>query len=180
MTGKIKDLFALALGFLGPVLVAAAVLILQGAGPDAVEDVFRYGSALATLKVPDPAAPSKLVRWIAGNSDLGGRLPWPFGKTNYLVWWGCGSWPIWLASVPALAVLSFGAKADRSRRLVAGLDALRLDPGGDARLILAALLPPAHARPGDRPGPGPVGVAGPGHHAASDLRAGDIRGRLPH
>ena len=117
--GKVKDLAALAAGFAAPWLVAAAVLGAQGAGADAVEDVFRYGSALATAKVPDLHAPSKLVRWFAGNSDPDGRLPWPFGRTNYLVWWGSGSWPIWLASVPALVWMSFGAKESRFRRLFA-------------------------------------------------------------
>ena len=46
-----------------------------------------------------------MIRWITGNADPTGRLPWPFGTTDYLVWWGSGSWPLWLVSIPALAYL---------------------------------------------------------------------------
>ncbi len=117
--GKLGDLAALALGFAGPWVAAVGVLWLQGAGPDAFEDVVRYGSALARDKVADPRAPSPIVRWLTGNADRGGKLPWPFGGTTYLVWWGAGSWPLWAASVPALAWLVVGRGADRSRRLAA-------------------------------------------------------------
>ncbi len=116
---RLRDLAALALGFAAPWLVAAVVLWLQGAGADAFEDIVGYGSALATAKVADPNAPPKLLRWIVGNSDPLGKLPWPFGRTNYLVWWGTGSWPAWLAAAPALAWMVVGRGADRARRLVA-------------------------------------------------------------
>jgi hypothetical protein len=97
------------------------VLWLQGAGAAAYDDIVGYGSALATLKVPDPNAPSKIVRWITGNADPQGHLPWPFqwafGKTDYLVWWGTGSWPTWLAALPSAAWLLIRPGA--GRRLVA-------------------------------------------------------------
>ena len=79
-----------------------------------------YGSALATIKVPDAHAPSKLVRWFAGNADPEGVLPPPFGRTRYLVWWGTGSWPLWLASVPSTAWLLLGRGTTGVRRLVSG------------------------------------------------------------
>ena len=60
------------------------------------------------------------LRVTSPNADPQGRYPWPFGSTDYLVWWGTGSWPLWLASVPALAYLAFGAGTEARRRLVAG------------------------------------------------------------
>ena len=107
------DWLALAAGFAGPCLAAALILLAQGAGPDAVADVVGYGSALATIKVPDPGAPSPWVRWLTGNADPSGHLPPPFGRTNYLVWWGSGSWPLWLAAVPALLWLARRSALDR-------------------------------------------------------------------
>ena len=124
---KVGDLIALAVGFGGTWVMAIALLWLQGAGSSAYEDIATYGSALATIKVPDAQAPSKLVRWFAGNADPEGRLPQPFTRLNaggigtkYLVWWGTGSWPLWLAAIPSTAWLLIGRGADRSRRLVSG------------------------------------------------------------
>lgn len=119
-SARAKDLLALAAGFAATWAVAAGILWAQGAGSAAWDDIVGYGSALATLKVPDPNAPARLVRWITGNADPSGKLPPPFGATNYLVWWGSGSWPIWLATVPALGWLLLGPGAGRSRRLMAG------------------------------------------------------------
>ena len=117
------DLAALAAGFLAIVGVAVVVVIVQGAGADAFEDVVRYGSALATLKVRDPSEPSLWIRWLVGNADPEGHLPWPFswlhGRTDYLVWWGSGSWPTWLAAVPCLAWLAIGRGTNLTRQLVA-------------------------------------------------------------
>ncbi len=113
---KTLDLVALAGGFLVIWGLAVGVLWLQGAGSAAFDDIVRYSSALATIKVPEPHAPSKLVRWFVGNADPEGHLPPPFGKTKYLVWWGTGSWPLWLAAVPSTAWLLVGR--GRSRRLV--------------------------------------------------------------
>ena len=118
--GKLGDLGALAIGFAVPWVLAVAVLRVQGAGSAAYEDIVTYGSALATIKVPEPHAPSKLVRWFAGNADPGGMLPPPFGRTKYLVWWGTGSWPLWLAAVPATAWLLLSRKSGVDRRLVSG------------------------------------------------------------
>ena len=120
LRSKVGDLLALAVGFASTWAVAVALLWIQGAGSSAYEDIVTYGSALATIKVPDAQAPSKLVRWFAGNADPEGHLPPPFGKTKYLVWWGTGSWPLWLAAVPSTAWLLFGRGAGRLRRLASG------------------------------------------------------------
>jgi 4-amino-4-deoxy-L-arabinose transferase-like glycosyltransferase len=117
---KLADLAALAVGFASTLTLAVAVLWLQGAGPSAFEDIVTYGSALATIKVPDAHAPSKLVRWFTGNASPEGVLPPPFGLTKYLVWWGTGSWPLWLAAIPSTAWLLFARGAGGIRRLVAG------------------------------------------------------------
>ena len=146
---KVADLLALAAGFATTWALAVGVLWLQGAGSAAYEDIVRYGSALATLKVPDPNAPPKLVRWITGNADPQGVLPPPFGLTLYLVWWGTGSWPLWLAAIPSTAWLMAPAGGLTGRRPAGGgLDALRLGAGRLAGVVLAALLPPADARGG--------------------------------
>lgn len=115
---RLIDVAALAGGCLTVGLAAAAVVIAQGAGSAAVDDVIRYGAASATDIPADPSAPPFLVRWVTGNADPNGRLPWPFGSTNYLVWWGTGSWPFWLAAIPALFSLGWGRRADGPRRLV--------------------------------------------------------------
>jgi hypothetical protein len=117
---KVRDLSSLAVGFAIPWAFSAGVLWIQGAGPSAIEDIVTYGSALATIKVPDAHAPSKLVRWFAGNADPEGILPPPFGRTGYLVWWGTGSWPVWLAGVPATAWLLLARRSGGLRPLVAG------------------------------------------------------------
>ena len=84
------------------------------------DDVFRYGRALATETPAPPNAPPWFLRIVTGNAAPDGRLPWPFGTTNYLVWWGTGTWPVWLASIPAVAWLAFGRGKNGPRRLVAG------------------------------------------------------------
>ncbi len=109
------DWLALVVGFAAPCLVVGLVLVAQGAGRDAIADVVGYGSALATIKVPDPGAPSLWVRWLTGNADPTGHLPPPFGRTNYLVWWGTGSWPIWLVAVPAIGLALARGRSARER-----------------------------------------------------------------
>ena len=89
-------------------------------GPAAYEDIVLQARALATDTLPEPNAPSPAIRWLTGNADPKGELPWPFGSTDYLVWWATGSWPLWLVSVPALVYLAFGAGSDARRRLAAG------------------------------------------------------------
>ncbi len=116
---RVKDLTALSLGLGSALILAAGILIAQGAGVSAYDDIFRFGRAMATDTLPEPGAPSAWVRWLTGNADPTGKLPWPFGKTDYLVWWGTGSWPLWLALAPCLAHLAFGPKASAMRRLVA-------------------------------------------------------------
>ena len=114
------DILAFSLGLAIIVAIAASILIASGAGQSAFEDIFQYGRALTTDTLPEPNAPAALIRWITGNADPGGRLPWPFGTTDYLVWWGTGCWPLWMASVPALMYLSLGSRTTPERRLVAG------------------------------------------------------------
>ena len=117
---RAADVLALALGVAATAGAAALVLTLQGAGAAAFDDIFRYGRALATDTLPEPGAPSPLIRWLTGNADPQGRLPSPFGSTDYLVWWGTGSWPTFLASVPAVFYLLFHRGSSGTRRLAAG------------------------------------------------------------
>jgi 4-amino-4-deoxy-L-arabinose transferase-like glycosyltransferase len=114
----LRDLGSFGLGLVAIMIVVATILIAHGAGRSAIDDIFRYGAALATDTLPDPTAPPGMTRWITGNADPAGRLPWPFGTTDYLVWWGSGSWPFWLVSIPALAYLLLDPRATPERRLV--------------------------------------------------------------
>jgi 4-amino-4-deoxy-L-arabinose transferase-like glycosyltransferase len=116
---RLLDVFAFSSGLVLAIGLAAVVLLLQGAGVAAYEDILQYGRALATDTLPEPGAPSALVRWLTGNADPTGKLPRPFGTTNYLVWWGTGTWPLWLAAVPSLVYLIVGPHTTSSRRLVA-------------------------------------------------------------
>lgn len=84
--------------------IAVAVLAFQNALGPAWADVVRYGGALAALPA-EPNAPPLLVRWVTGNADPQGNLPPPFGPSTYLVWWGTGSWPFWLAALGAMVSL---------------------------------------------------------------------------
>lgn len=113
------DVIVLGTGILSAAVIAGAILLAQGAGRDAYDDIVLYGGALATDTLPEPNAPHTLVRWLTGNADPKGQLAWPFGPTKYLVWWGTGSWPIWLISVPALAHLMFASRREPRRFLVA-------------------------------------------------------------
>ena len=116
---RADDIIALGLGLMLAIGPAAGILLAQGAGAAAFEDIMQYGRALATDTLPEPGAPSGLVRWLTGNADPWGQLPWPFGSTTYLVWWGTGSWPLWLAAVPATFYLLVAPSSSASRRLVA-------------------------------------------------------------
>ncbi len=117
---RIRDLLALGVGFVAVVSAAVAILIAQGAGPSAFDDVIRYGAALARDTPPPAHAPPTLLRWIVGNSDpRDGSLPWPFGDTEYLPWWGTGTWPLWLGVAVAVPYLLLGPTT-AGRRLVAG------------------------------------------------------------
>ncbi|MEO6811390.1 MAG: glycosyltransferase family 39 protein [Isosphaeraceae bacterium] len=103
---RIRDLAALVAGFAVVWVIAVAVLIAQGAGPSAFDDIIRFGGALVTETPPAPNQPPFFVRWLTGNADPNsGEVPWPFGKTDWLVWWGAGTWPIWLLGVAGLARL---------------------------------------------------------------------------
>lgn len=113
------DALAFLLGLAVVVAWAALVLVAWGAGWSAYDDIVLYGRASATDTLADPFAPPALVRWLTGNADPRGGLPWPFGTTDYLVWWGAGSWPLWLASVPATIYLLVGPNTTMPRRLAA-------------------------------------------------------------
>ena len=132
--------------------LAATILIARGAGRSAYEDIFQYGRALATDTLAEPNAPAGPLRWITGNADPSGRLPWPFGATDYLVWWGSGSWPLWLVSIAAVVYLSVSARVDGSAAPGRGLDDRGVGPGDSAGALLATLLSLANRRRGDRRG----------------------------
>ncbi len=121
--GAVRGLLAVlafGLGISAIVAIASTIVVARGAGPAAYEDIVLQARALATDTLPEPNAPSAAFRWLTGNADPEGELPWPFGPTDYLVWWATGSWPVWLVSVPALIYLVFGAGSDARRRLAAG------------------------------------------------------------
>ncbi|WP_422926018.1 ArnT family glycosyltransferase [Singulisphaera sp. PoT] len=115
---KAKDIAGLTAGLGAVFLLVSGVLLAQGAGAAAFEDIVRYGAAMARDTPPDPGAPPAWMRWLTGNADPQGKLPWPFGKTDYLVWWGTGSWPVWLAAIPSLAVLGLSRGSTGPRRLL--------------------------------------------------------------
>ncbi len=56
---------------------------------------------MATDTPADPLQYSFFVRWIVGNTDPQGILPWPFGKTQGRAWWAAGCWPLWGVSLVA-------------------------------------------------------------------------------
>jgi 4-amino-4-deoxy-L-arabinose transferase-like glycosyltransferase len=116
---SLTDTIVFTFGALAIVALAAAILFAQGAIRDAFDDIFFYGRALATDTLPETNAPPGVIRWITGNADPRGRLPWPFGSTDWLVWWGTASWPVWLTSAPSLLYLLLGRGATALRRLVA-------------------------------------------------------------
>ena len=116
---RLIDILALSLGFLVSIVIAVSILWVQGAGASAYDDIIRFGAAMATDTPPPANAPSKFIRWFTGNADPNGRLPWPFGATDYLVWWGTGTWPIWLAAIPSVGWALFAKSSTRETRLVA-------------------------------------------------------------
>ncbi len=103
---RLRSLGALIGGFLGVVVIVVGILAVRGVAGDAYDDIIRAGRALATDVEAEPNAPSPAVRWLTGNADPSGELPPPFGSTKYLVWWGRGSWPLWLVAVPSLIGLA--------------------------------------------------------------------------
>ncbi len=113
------DMVALGLGFGLPLALAMGVLVVQGAGRAAYEQVVVYGSAMAARTPAPPHSPPGWFRLLVGNTDpRSGALPWPFGETDWLRWWGSGIWPFWLLGVPCWAWLGLG-RGDERRRLVA-------------------------------------------------------------
>lgn len=123
----------LAAGFLTPIAIAVLILTVQGAAGPAYDDIFRYGSALATDAPVDPGQPPGWIRWLTGNAAPDGSLAPPFGKTTYVVWWGKGLWPLWLIAPFALARLASGRTNSTRRNLSntevsAAIEADRLRP----------------------------------------------------
>ncbi len=114
---KLLSVLAILAGFALIWTVVLGILSAQGALRDAYEAIFRYGGALASQTPADPQQYSFFVRWIVGNTDPAGLLPWPFGKTDGRAWWAAGLWPIWLASIPITIVALL--KRDVFRQLVA-------------------------------------------------------------
>ncbi|MFO0909300.1 MAG: glycosyltransferase family 39 protein [Isosphaeraceae bacterium] len=114
------DGLALVSGLVGIFTIVALILVWQGASRAAFEDIVWYGSALARETPPPPNAPHAAIRWLTGNAAPDGQLPWPFGSTRYLVWWGTGTWPIWLASLALLFTVTTGRFAESQRRVLAG------------------------------------------------------------
>jgi hypothetical protein len=113
------DVAALASGFVMVIGAAVAVIVAQGAGEAAYDDIFRYARALV-IDTPDPPnAPPWYVRWVTGNADVRGMLPWPFGRSGSMVWWGTGTWPLWLPAIPCLTWMAIGPWTSPGRRLVA-------------------------------------------------------------
>lgn len=114
---KLLDLALLGLGFVAPWLISGLILVIQGAGPSAFSDIFRYGGALAKDTPPDPLQYSFFVRMVAGNTDPAGILPWPFGVTNGRAWWAAGCWPIWGVSLFTIIAAIF-SRENKQIRLV--------------------------------------------------------------
>ena len=112
-----REIFVLWAGFVVLGLIILAWIWRNGVFGAMVENVILGGAALVSDTRPPSNAPPAWMRWLTGNSDPAtGAVPWPFGRTNYLVWWGCGSWPLWLAGVLALV---FALRGDFTRRLIA-------------------------------------------------------------
>lgn len=98
---QMVDLGYLLLGGVIPIALAAIALMASGAGQWAYDDILRFGPALATDTLPQPNAPPLAYRWLTGNAAPDGGLAPPFGRSDYVVWWAGGTWPLWLASIPA-------------------------------------------------------------------------------
>jgi 4-amino-4-deoxy-L-arabinose transferase-like glycosyltransferase len=115
---RLRDMAALLGGFGAVAGAVVVVLAVQGALPDAYHDCVRYAAFQAAEAPRSVEAPPYLVRWIVGEIDeRDGRLPWPFGDSDRVRWWGAGLWPIWLALPLALAVLAL-VRPSGPRRLV--------------------------------------------------------------
>lgn len=101
---RLQCLVAIVVGASLVVATALAVLWTQGVGSALRENVWDAALALVRDTEAPPHAPPWYARWLTGNTDpRNGRLPWPFGQTDWLVWWGTGTWPLWIAgSVGAL------------------------------------------------------------------------------
>ena len=118
LRSRTVDIVALASGFLATWAVAVAILLVQGAGQAAFDDIILYGGALARDTPRDPLQYPFLIRMVVGNTDPVGLLPWPFGKTRGRAWWAAGCWPLWGASVVSTFALIVMRRGDGRLRLV--------------------------------------------------------------
>ncbi len=113
-------LLALVVGFTATIAACLAVLASQDAIPAAWENTVTAARALVADTPAPPNAPPWYVRWLTGNSDpRDGRLPWPFGQTDWLVWWGRGAWPLWFFGTSSLIAFAFRAPRTDPRRAIA-------------------------------------------------------------
>ncbi len=105
---RIGAVLWLAIGVALPCASTAFWLGINGSGSAAFQDIVGFGAAIATDLPPAESAPPGWYRWLTGNADPEGDLPWPFGRTDYLVWWGAGCWPIWAILPLATIALVIG------------------------------------------------------------------------
>ncbi|GIW86823.1 MAG: hypothetical protein KatS3mg108_1147 [Isosphaeraceae bacterium] len=116
---RIRPALASALGFAAVVSACVAVLAAQGILAEAWENTVVAARALVAETPAPPYAPPALIRWLTGNADpRDGRLPWPFGSTDWLVWWGRGAWPLWLFSTASLIGLAWKSPPGDPRRAI--------------------------------------------------------------
>lgn len=119
LSRRLVQVLFLGLGFGTIWLTALGVLFFQGVLSEGIDHFVTWAAALARETPPDAHAPSHWIRWFTGNSDpRNGHLPWPFGKTEWLVWWGAGAWPLWAGALPSLVYLG-SSKGAASRKIVA-------------------------------------------------------------
>jgi 4-amino-4-deoxy-L-arabinose transferase-like glycosyltransferase len=119
--GRARPALAVSIGLLAVLAASLAALAAQGVLAPAWENTILAARALVADTPPPPHVPPWYLRWLTGNSDpRDGSLPWPFGATDWLVWWGRGAWPLWLFAT--IAIIGMAARS----------------PRGDARRALAA------------------------------------------
>ena len=136
------------------VAIAAAIVLAGGAGGPRTKTSSSTAGHWRPTPCPSRMPRRWLVRWLTGNADPRANSPGHSETPEYLVWWGSGSWPLWLASVPALAYLIFARPTDARRLLAAGWTR-GLGPGHPPGPLLAALLSAADPRAWRSPSPSP-------------------------
>ena len=101
--GRLADVWPSASVFGLIVGLAALVLVAQGAGVSAYDDILRFGRALATdtlaraeraLAPGSAGSPATPTRRASSPGRSGRRTTWSGGRT--------GCWPLWLAAAPCV------------------------------------------------------------------------------